>query len=92
MFEANTKPKVRLRETIESGSDSLMTDVTSPDVAKMARKTPAAASVGSRSIATRGTRMATFESARRIEIVEKEGRTKRCRYRRARSAVAEPYR
>ena len=91
-FEAMVSPKMRLRETIESGSRSLMTRVIAAEVAGIVIKITNAAARGKPSSTTSGVRRRTMETARRTERVEKEGRTNRCRYRRANCSVAEPYR
>ena len=78
-FEARVSPKVRLRETIESESKALMMKVIKPEDANMATKTTSATITGNPSRTTRGARRKMLESVRRMERVEKDGRTKRCR-------------
>ena len=78
-FEASVSPNVRLRETIESESKALMMKVIRPEDANMATKTTRATTTGNPSSATSGARRKMLESVRRMERVEKDGRTKRWR-------------
>jgi len=78
-FEASVSPNVRLRETIESESKALMMKVIKPEDANMATKTTSATATGNTSSTTRGARRKMLQSVRRMERVEKEGRTKRWR-------------
>ena len=78
-FEASVSPNVRLRETIESESKALMMKVIRPEDANMATKTTSATITGNPSRTTRGARRKMLESVRRMERVEKDGRTKRWR-------------
>jgi hypothetical protein len=78
-FEMNASPKIRLREAIESGSIDFMRKVIAPEVTKTATKITSAATAGRPSRVIRGTRRRVLEVARRMESVESEGRTNRCR-------------
>jgi hypothetical protein len=88
-FEMNESPKILRRDTIESRSSALIKKVMTQAVAKMVTKIMGTARTGNRSSATRGARRIRFEIARRIERIENDGRTNRCRYRRANCSVAE---
>jgi hypothetical protein len=56
-----------------------MMKVIKPEDANMATKTTSATITGNPSSTTRGARRKMLESVRRMERVEKDGRTKRCR-------------
>ena len=78
-LEVSVSPNVRLRETIESESRALMMKVIKPEDANMPMKITNATATGSPSSTTSGARRKMLETVRRMERIEKDGRTKRCR-------------
>lgn len=78
-FETNASPKIRLRETTESGSSAFITRVIIPEVANTPTKITGVTMMGRPSRTVSGANRRTFETARRTARAAKDGRTNRCR-------------